>query len=417
MTRRCLGAPSVHGETLQVADGYGSFELPSSAGILTGSGADAPADRGEGVRLGSDLQGVVVATLGDETDVEAGVRPHGAGLLTGRPQILFAVPQPAAPALPGFLAAGDPPGVLLAPGHLARILRSGSRVRVEWLPATLGRQVGDEAPRRVRHAGHAALDGDGAGGALVGTDLAADAGRYLHGRHHHPRPYAPLAGNRGDPLRGLRGSARTGRSRHVETAHGTQVHADAAVEARHVIDGETVRHADLLSGRRRTQSAHREFELRAGARGLAEGCATDQEASRRGGNCPQREWRRVRRRPANCTLIIATLRGFSHLLPPVTVRIPLSASVRTPLGATHSPFRRAKTTFGSGGRDMAAARHDVRFRQAQGGGPKGGDAPAGPEAATCSPYAAGAGSERGTRVLTLGAGGRERVRPWRRPIA
>ena len=66
---------------LQGADRDGLVDVAAPAGVLAGRGADAAADRGEGIGRPRDEEGLLVTPLGDQLDVAAGVGLDGAARL------------------------------------------------------------------------------------------------------------------------------------------------------------------------------------------------------------------------------------------------------------------------------------------------------------------------------------------------
>src|SRR5260221_3855084 len=176
----------IRGEALEIADGDGQVKLAAAADLLAGCSADAATDGWEGIGLGGDLERFIIAPLGNQADVEPGVGADRAGRLAGCPQVLSALPQPGAPALPGSLALGDMPGAALAPWRLAWLCGVGAGIGVERLPACFWWQVRDGAAFGIGDFLDEAPDSDGVGGAFLGADLAANTRGHLHGREHHP---------------------------------------------------------------------------------------------------------------------------------------------------------------------------------------------------------------------------------------
>ena len=66
---------------LQGTDGDGCVDRAAAAGVFAGRGADPAADRSEWIRGAGDEVGLLLATLGDELHVAAGVGGHRAARL------------------------------------------------------------------------------------------------------------------------------------------------------------------------------------------------------------------------------------------------------------------------------------------------------------------------------------------------
>src|SRR5262249_13355422 len=134
--------------------------------------------------------------LGDQTDIQASVRPNRAGCLTGGPQILFALPKPAAPTLPGSTPLSNTPGVTFSPRRFARLFRRCTGIGIEWLPPILIWWIRQGPSLGIGCCLHLRFDRNRISWTLLSTDLTADTGGDLNRMEHHPWALSPYAGDR-----------------------------------------------------------------------------------------------------------------------------------------------------------------------------------------------------------------------------
>src|SRR5215469_8771894 len=185
----------IGGKALQITNRNWLVEFTAPANRLTGSRADPSADRGEGVGLCGHRQRLIVTSLGDQTHVEPRVGTDRTCGLTGSSQVLFPLPQPGSPALPGFFSLGDMPAMIFSPGGFTRLLRRGAGESVQRLPAVPLGQVLNRSTVGVTHRSRAGLYANGIGGAFLRADLAANTGIDLNRGEHHPPASGKIHGD------------------------------------------------------------------------------------------------------------------------------------------------------------------------------------------------------------------------------
>ncbi len=214
----------LHRKALDRADGDRLVQYAATARGLAGRRADPAAHGREGVDLGGDGVGVVVAARSHEADIAAGVSAGGAGLLAGRDRRRLGIVDHRRPDLPRLGSGAGRPAEQVTPRRVVLRLEGLARHRRQRDPGIVGDgRTGAVDRALARRQGDLAVSGDqghDAGRAFANADPAPDALPDLEWSLHRPGQGKPGPRARLDPGASgrLMSSASTGHTS-MQTPH------------------------------------------------------------------------------------------------------------------------------------------------------------------------------------------------------